>query len=86
MAVNIIGYVNASYIFDAIELGDGEQEQFLEKFTFDDQSIDLKLVTKFRFNNMLVEFLKGLEDQEPYEGFRMVRGWYPEAKYIDLEA
>jgi len=86
MAVEIIGYWNASYIFESIELGDDEQEQFLEKFTTGDTNTALTLVSRHKFFTMLKDFVKDLTDQEPQEAVQMVQYWYPEAKYVNVEA
>ena len=86
MAVETIGYWNASYIFESIELGDDEQEQFLEKFTTGDQITSLTLVSRYKFFTMLKDFVNELDDQEPKEAVFMVQHWYPEAKYVNVEA
>jgi hypothetical protein len=86
MAVDTIGYWNASYIFESIELGDGEQELFLEKFTTGDEHTSLTLVSRYKFFTMLKDFVKELNDQEPLEAVQMVQHWYPEAKYVNIEA
>jgi hypothetical protein len=86
MAVETIGYWNASYIFESIELGDDEQEQFLEKFTTGDSITALTLVSRHKFFTMLKDFVKDLTDEEPKEAVLMVQHWYPEAKYVNVEA
>jgi len=86
MAVNTIGYWNASYVFESIELGDDEQEQFLEKFTTGDENISLTLVSRYKFFTLLKDFVNNLDDQEPKEAVLMVQHWYPEAKFVNVEA
>jgi hypothetical protein len=86
MAVETVGYWNASYIFESIELGDDEQEQFLEKFTTGDENTALTLVSRYKFFTMLKDFVKDLDNQEPQEAVLMVQHWYPEAKYVNVEA
>jgi hypothetical protein len=86
MAVETIGYWNASYIFESIELKDDEQEQFLEKFTTGDDHTSLTLVARYKFFTMLKDFVKNLDDQEPQEAVLAVQHWYPEAKYVNVEA
>jgi len=55
-------YVNASDLFEAIELGDCEQQEFLDQFTYGDNLTDLTLVKKQTFVNRLVEFIRDCED------------------------
>ena len=86
MAVNTIGYWNASYVFESIELNDEDQEQFIEKFTKGDENTALTLVSRYKFFKMLTDFVKDLEDKEPKEAVLAVSCWYPEAKYINIEA
>jgi hypothetical protein len=86
MAVETVGYWNASYIFESIELGDDEQEQFLEKFTTGDEITSLTLVSRYKFFTMLKDFVNALDDQEPKEAVLMVQHWYPEAKFVNVEA
>ena len=86
MAVETVGYWNASYIFESIELKDDEQEQFLEKFTTGDDHTSLTLVSRYKFFTMLKDFVNALDDQEPKEAVLMVQHWYPEAKYVNVEA
>ena len=86
MAVDNIGYWNASYIFESIELDDDGQEKFLEKFTTGDANTVLTLVSRYKFFTMLKDFVKDLDDQEPQEAVQMVQHWYPEAKYVNVEA
>jgi hypothetical protein len=86
MAVETVGYWNASYIFESIELGDDEQEQFLEKFTTGDEITSLTLVFRYKFFTMLKDFVDALDDQEPKEAVLMVQHWYPEAKFVNVEA
>ena len=85
MAVNTIGYWNASYVFESIELNDEDQEHFIEKFTKGDENTALTLVSRHKFFTMLKDFVKNLTDQEPQEAVQMVQYWYPEAKYINIE-
>ena len=85
MAVNTIGYWNASYVFESIELNDEDQEQFIEKFTKGDENTALTLVSRYKFFKMLTDFVKDLEDEEPKEAVLAVSCWYPEAKYINIE-
>ena len=86
MAVETVGYWNASYIFESIELGDDEQKQFLEKFTTGDQTTSLTLVSRYKFFTMLKDFVNEIDDQEPKEAVLMVQHWYPEAKFVNVEA
>ena len=55
-------FVNASDVFEAIELGDFEQGQFLDQFTYGDSLTDLTLISKQTFVNRLVKFIAGCED------------------------
>ena len=56
-------FVNASEVFEAIELGDFEQGQFLDQFTYGDSLTDLTLITKQTFVNRLVKFITNCEDE-----------------------
>jgi hypothetical protein len=86
MAVETIGYWNASYVFESIELGDDEQEQFLKKFTTGDENTSLTLVSRYKFFTMLKDYVNGISDTEPKEAVLMVQHWYPEAKFVNVEA
>ncbi len=86
MAVETVGYWNASYIFESIELGDDEQEKFLEKFTTGDENTSLTLVSRYKFFTLLKDFVNTLNDEEPKEAVLMVQHWYPEAKFVNVEA
>lgn len=86
MAVETVGYWNASYIFESIELGDDEQGQFLEKFTTGDENTSLTLVSRYKFFTLLKDFVNTLDDEEPKEAVLMVQHWYPEAKFVNVEA
>ncbi len=55
-------FVNASDVFEAIELGDFEQGQFLDQFTYGDSLTDLTLISKQTFVNRLVKFIANCED------------------------
>ena len=55
-------FVNASDVFNAIELGDFEQGQFLDQFTYGDSLTDLTLIKKQTFINRLVKFIEDCED------------------------
>jgi hypothetical protein len=55
-------FVNASDVFNAIELGDFEQGQFLDQFTYGDSLTDLTLIKKQTFINRLVKFITDCED------------------------
>ena len=57
-----VHFVNASEVFEAIELGDFEQGQFLDQFTFGDSLTDLTLINKQTFINRLVKFIANCED------------------------
>ena len=85
MAVEVVGYWNSSYIFDAIDLEAEAQDQFMEQFTTGDDKTDLTLVSSPKFMRMLSEFLNGLENKDPLEEFQYVKHWYPEAKFVNIE-
>ena len=55
-------FVNASDVFEAIELGDFEQSKFLDQFTYGDSLTDLTLIKKQTFVNRLVKFIADCED------------------------
>ena len=55
-------FVNASDVFNAIELGDCEQTEFLDQFTYGDNLTDLTLIKKQTFVNQLVKFIAECED------------------------
>jgi hypothetical protein len=55
MVVDTISYLNADYLFQAIELDTDDQQQFLNKFTTGDGYSELTLVYKTRFNTLLSE-------------------------------
>ena len=55
-------FVNASDVFNAIELGDFEQGQFLKQFAFGDSLTDLTLITKAKFLQRLTKFIVDCED------------------------
>jgi len=54
MVVDTISYLNADYLFQAIELDKDDQQQFLNKFTTGDGYSELTLVYKTRFNTLLL--------------------------------
>ena len=54
--------VNASEVFNAIELGDFEQGQFLDQFTYGDSLTDLTLIAKTKFLQRLTKFIEHCED------------------------
>lgn len=85
MAVEVVGYWNSSYIFDAIDLGAEEQDLFMEQFTTGDDKTDLTLVSRFKFFTMLKDFVNQHDNEEPKEAVLMVQHWYPEAKYVNIE-
>ena len=85
MVVDTISYLNADYLFKAIELDTDDQQEFLKKFTTGDGYSELTLVYKTRFNTLLSEFLKELSNQKPSEKFESVKHWHPEARYINIE-
>ena len=55
-------FVNASDVFNAIELGDFEQSQFLDQFTYGDSLTDLTLIAKTKFLQRLTKFIEECED------------------------
>jgi hypothetical protein len=55
-------FVNASNVFEAIELGDFEQGQFLDQFTYGDSLTDLTLIAKTKFLQRLTKFIEDCED------------------------
>jgi hypothetical protein len=55
-------YVNASDLFEAIELGDCEQQEFLDQFTYGDNLTDLTLIAKTNFLQRLTKFIADCED------------------------
>ncbi len=55
-------FVNASDLFNAIELGDFEQSQFLDQFTYGDSLTDLTLIAKTKFLQRLTKFIEECED------------------------
>ena len=57
-----VDFVNATEFFEAIELGDFEQAQFLDQFTYGDSLTDLTLIKKQTFVNRLVKFISDCED------------------------
>ena len=85
MVVDTISYLNADYLFQAIELDKDDQQEFLNKFTTGDGYSELTLVYKTRFNTLLSEFLKELSNQEPSKKFESVKHWHTEARYINIE-
>lgn len=85
MVVDTISYLNADYLFKAIDLDTDDQQEFLNKFTTGDGYSELTLVYKTRFNTLLSEFLKELSNQKPSEKFETVKHWHPEARYINIE-
>ena len=86
MAVETVGYWNASYIFESIELADDAQELFLENFTTGDSLTSLTLVSRYKFFTMLKDFVTKVEYDEAKEALLKVQHWYPEAKYVNVEA
>lgn len=85
MVVDTISYLNADYLFQAIELDKDDQQQFLDKFTTGDGYSELTLIYRTRFNTLLLEFLKELSNQKPAEKFETVKHWHPEARYVNVE-
>ena len=85
MVVDTISYLNADYLFQAIELDKDDQQQFLDKFTTGDGYSELTLIYRTRFNTLLLEFLKELSNQKPAEKFETVKHWHSEAKYVNVE-
>ena len=55
-------YVNASDLFEAIELGDCEQQEFLDQFKYGDDLTDLTLIAKTKFLQRLTKFIVDCED------------------------
>ena len=55
-------FVNASDLFEAIELGDCEQQEFLDHFTYGDDLTDLTLIAKTKFLQRLTKFIEECED------------------------
>jgi hypothetical protein len=85
MVVDTISYLNADYLFQAIELDKDDQQQFLDKFTTGDGYSELTLIYRTRFNTLLLEFLKELSNQKPAEKFETVKHWHSVARYINVE-
>ena len=55
-------FVNASDVFEAIELGDFEQGQFLDQFTYGDSLTDFTLIARTTFLQRLTKFIGECED------------------------
>ena len=55
-------FVNASDVFEAIELGDFEQAQFLDQFTYGDSLTDFTLIARTTFLQRLTKFIGECED------------------------
>ncbi len=83
-------FVNASDVFEAIELGDFEQGQFLDQFTYGGNDTSLTLIQKQTFFNRLVKFIVDCEDV--YEKDEMMQnlkeynfGLQDCIKYVNIE-
>ena len=83
-------FVNARDLFEAIELGDCEQDEFLDQFTYGDSLTDLTLIKKQTFVNRLVKFIVDCEDV--YEKDEMMQnlkeynfGLLDCIKYVNIE-
>ena len=83
-------FVNASDLFEAIELGDCEQQEFLDHFTYGGNDTSLTLIGKQTFVNRLVKFIADCEDV--YEKDEMMQnlkeynfGLLDCIKYVNIE-
>ena len=57
-----VDFVNATEFFDAMELGSGESDQFLSKFTYGDIRTTFTLVSRGTFLSYLKDFIIDCED------------------------
>ena len=58
----------------------------MKKFTTGDENTSLTLVSRYKFFTMLKDYVNGISDTEPKEAVLMVQHWYPEAKFVNVEA
>jgi hypothetical protein len=84
-------FVNSRDLFEAIQLGDCEQDEFLDQFTYGGNDTSLTLIQKQTFFNRLVKFIVDCEDV--YEKDEMMQnlkeynfGLQDCIKYVNIEA
>ncbi len=84
-------FVNSRDLFEAIQLGDCEQDEFLDQFTYGGNDTSLTLIQKQTFFNRLVKFIADCEDV--YEKDEMMQnlkeynfGLQDCIKYVNIEA
>ncbi len=84
-------FVNSRDLFEAIQLGDCEQDEFLDQFTYGGNDTSLTLIQKQTFVNRLVKFIVDCEDV--YEKDEMMQnlkeynfGLQDCIKYVNIEA
>ncbi len=71
-------FVNARDLFEAIELGDCEQDEFLDQFTYGGNDTSLTLIQKQTFVNRLVKFIVDCEDVYEKDGWKNVKSFFPQ--------
>jgi hypothetical protein len=83
-------FVNSRDLFEAIQLGDCEQDEFLDQFTYGGNDTSLTLIQKQTFFNRLVKFIVDCEDV--YEKDEMMQnlkeynfGLQDCIKYVNIE-
>ncbi len=57
-----VDFVNATEFFDAIELGHGESDQFLNQFVYGGNHTSLTLVSRGTFLSLLKKYIIECED------------------------
>jgi hypothetical protein len=84
-------FVNSRDLFEAIQLGHCEQDEFLDQFTYGGNDTSLTLIQKQTFFNRLVKFIVDCEDV--YEKDEMMQnlkeynfGLQDCIKYVNIEA
>ena len=86
-----VSFVNASSIFDVINLGDCERQEFLDKFTYGDIFTSITLVTRSTFFVKLYGFIHDCEDIYEKEVMSRALKFYDyqnldkKIKYINIE-
>ncbi len=83
-------FINSRDLFEAIQLGDCEQDEFLDQFTYGGNDTSLTLIQKQTFVNRLVKFIVDCEDV--YEKDEMMQnlkeynfGLLDCIKYVNIE-
>ena len=86
-----VHFVNASLIFDEINLGDDERVEFLDRFTYGDVHSAFTLIQKCTFCVLLKSFIEDSKDFNKKEAMSRALKFYnyknlDKIDYINIEA